>query len=54
MGTNWHRGEGREEAAALAQEPGSRSRQQVHSTVLSASRMGGRGPAKESGARGGL
>ena len=46
--------EGREEAAALAQELGSCSRQQVHSTVLSASRMGGRGPAKESGARGGL
>lgn len=53
MGTNWHLGEGREEAAAVAWEPGSLGRQQIHSTVLSASRIRGGGPAEESGARGG-
>jgi len=52
MGTNWHLGEGREEAAAMAREPGSLVRQQIHSTV-SASRIRGGGPAEGSGARGG-
>lgn len=46
-GTNERPEECMGEAAGMAWEPGSLSRQQVRSSVLSASRLGGGGPAGE-------
>lgn len=49
IGPNWYPEGYMDEAAGMAQEPGSLSRQQLHSFVLRASRTRGGGPAEESG-----